>query len=248
MFNKNIILLRKRENITQEDLAKALKVSRQTISKWEKGEVVPDSYNLIEISKYFSIKVQDLIMTDLSEIEEVKSVVDELPEKADVEIKVETQINELIDSLDNQNSKIKSSKKKIILILVLIMGLVSIIYIFKDQLFGSNSEVIKDEPTQEPEETLIDYSKLLSAGREFSVYIDKSGSVIGYGDNTYNQIDFDNWSDIIQVSAGGFHTLGLKSDGSVLAVGYNNLGQTNVSSWSNIVQVSGGRYHSLGLK
>lgn len=248
MFNKNIILLRKRENITQEDLAKALKVSRQTISKWEKGEVVPDSYNLIEISKYFSIKVQDLIMTDLSEIEEVKSVVDELPEKVDIEIKEETQINELIDSQDNQDSKIKSSKKKIILILVLIVGLVSIIYIFKDQLFGSNSEVIKDEPTQEPEEIVIDYSNLLSAGREFSVYIDENGLVIGNGDNTYNQLNFDNWSDIIQISAGGFHTLGLKSDGSVLSVGYNNLGQTNVSSWTNIIQVSGGRYHSLGLK
>jgi len=80
------------------------------------------------------------------------------------------------------------------------------------------------------------------------VFIDENGSVIGYGDNTYNQLDFDNWSDIIQVSAGGFHTLGLKSDGTVLAVGYNNLGQTNVSSWTNIVQLSGGRYHSLGLK
>ena len=67
MFSKNIIYLRKKNNLTQEELGNKLNVSRQTISKWEKGEVVPDSYNLIEISKCFSIKVQDLIMTDISE-------------------------------------------------------------------------------------------------------------------------------------------------------------------------------------
>lgn len=248
MFNKNIILLRKRMNITQEDLAKALKVSRQTISKWENGEVVPDSYNLIEISKYFSIKVQDLIMTDLSGVEDIKYGVDELPEEAEVDIKAETQIDELIDSQDIQKAKIKSSKKKIILILVLIVGLISIIFSFKDQLFGSKSEVIIDEPIQESSETLIDYSKLLSAGREFSVYIDQNGKVVGFGDNTYKQLNFENWSDIVQISAGGFHTLGLKSDGTVVATGYNNFKQIDVGSWSNIKQVSGGRYHSLGLK
>ena len=248
MFNKNIILLRKRKNITQEELAKALSVSRQTISKWEKGEVVPDSYNLIEISKYFSIKAQDLIMTDLSEKYDVKSGVDELTEKVDVDIKEKTQIDEFIDTQDNQNTKIKSSKKKIILILVLIVGLISIIFSFKDQLFGSKNEVIIDEPIQEPEETLIDYSKLLSAGREFSVYIDQNGKLIGFGDNTYKQLNFENWSDIVQISAGGFHTLGLKSDGTVVATGYNNFKQIDVGSWSNIKQVSGGRYHSLGLK
>ena len=248
MFNKNITYLRKNKNITQEELAKALSVSRQTISKWEKGEVVPDSYNLIEISKYFSIKVQDLIMTDLSEIYDVKSDVEELPEEANVDIKVETQIDESIDSQDNKNAKIKSSKKKIIFILVLIVGLISIIFSFKDQLFGSKNEVIINEPIQEPEVELKDYTKLLSAGREFSVYIDQNGKVVGVGDNTYKQLNFENWSDIVQISAGGFHTLGLKNDGTVVATGYNNFKQIDVGTWSNIKQVSGGRYHSLGLK
>ena len=248
MFKENFIYLRKTKKITQEKLAKDLKVSRQTISKWENGEVVPDSYNLIEISKYFSIKVQDLIMTDLSEIYDVKSVVEELPEEVNIDIKAETQIDKLIDSQVNKKAKIKSSKKKIILILVLIAGLISIMFSFKDQLFSYKNEVIIDEPIQEPEETLIDYSKLLSAGREFSVYIDQNGKVVGFGDNTYKQLNVDNWSDIVQISAGGFHTLGLKSDGTVVATGYNNFKQIDVGTWSNIKQVSGGRYHSLGLK
>ena len=187
----NFIYLRKTKKITQEKLAKDLKVSRQTISKWENGEVVPDSYNLIEISKYFSIKVQDLIMTDLSEIYDVKSVVEELPEEVNIDIKAETQIDKLIDSQVNKKAKIKSSKKKIILILVLIAGLISIMFSFKDQLFGYKNEVIIDEPIQEPEETLIDYSKLLSAGREFSVYIDQNGKVVGFGDDTYKQLNFE---------------------------------------------------------
>ena len=48
VFSKNIIYLRKKYKLTQEELGKKLNVSRQTISKWEKGEVVPDSYNLID--------------------------------------------------------------------------------------------------------------------------------------------------------------------------------------------------------
>jgi len=56
------------------------------------------------------------------------------------------------------------------------------------------------------------------------------------------------WNNIIQISAGYDHTVGLKSDGTVVAVGDNVYGQCNVSSWTNIVQVSAGGDHTVGLK
>ena len=56
------------------------------------------------------------------------------------------------------------------------------------------------------------------------------------------------WSDIIAVSAGDDHTVGLKRDGTVAAVGDNDDGQCDVSGWSDIIAVSAGYYHTVGLK
>ena len=60
-ISKKIIDLRKRQNMTQEELANRLNVSRQTISKWENGTVLPDVYNLKELAKVFDISVDELL-------------------------------------------------------------------------------------------------------------------------------------------------------------------------------------------
>ena len=52
------------------------------------------------------------------------------------------------------------------------------------------------------------------------------------------QCNVGSWTDIVQVAAGGYHTVGLKSDGTVVAVGYNVDGQCNVGSWTDITQVA----------
>jgi len=150
--------------------------------------------------------------------------------------------------LNLKNFKFKINKKLILasLLSVVLIGFIAFVYLNRDSLFASNESSVIEEDVIE--EVVVDYTKLLSAGRNFSVYIDANGSIKGYGENTYNQIEFGNWNDITQIAAGGFHTLGLKSDGLVLSTGYNNYGQINVSSWNDITQVSAGRYHSLGLK
>ena len=56
------------------------------------------------------------------------------------------------------------------------------------------------------------------------------------------------FKDIVAISAGDYHTVGLKSDGTVVATGYNGVGQCNVSDWTDIVAVSAGNYHTVGLK
>ena len=66
------------------------------------------------------------------------------------------------------------------------------------------------------------------------------GTVVAVGDNSYGQLNVGSWSDIVQVAAGGSHTVGLKSDGTVVAVGDNDYGQLDVGSWSDIVQVAAG--------
>jgi alpha-tubulin suppressor-like RCC1 family protein len=54
--------------------------------------------------------------------------------------------------------------------------------------------------------------------------------------------------DIVQVSAGYDHTVGLKADGTVVAVGRDVKWQCRVGGWTDIVQVSAGYDHTVGLK
>lgn len=53
--------IRKENNITQEQLADKLNVSRQAVSKWESGTAYPDTEKLIQISKLFKVSLDELI-------------------------------------------------------------------------------------------------------------------------------------------------------------------------------------------
>jgi hypothetical protein len=55
------------------------------------------------------------------------------------------------------------------------------------------------------------------------------------------------WTNIVAISAGTYHTVGLKSDGTVVAVGLNGDGRCDVSDWTNIVAIDAG-VHTVGLK
>lgn len=58
---KNIIKIERAvKNITQEDLAKAIGVSRQTINAMEAGKYVPSTVLALKIAKYFNKKVEDM--------------------------------------------------------------------------------------------------------------------------------------------------------------------------------------------
>lgn len=56
------------------------------------------------------------------------------------------------------------------------------------------------------------------------------------------------WSNIVKVSAGYAHTVGLKRDGTVVATGQNIYGQCNVENWKDISEIVAGKKHTVGLK
>ncbi len=64
-FNNNLIALRKINDISQADLAKKIKVSRQTVSKWEAGETYPELDKLINICDLFNVELTDLVETKI---------------------------------------------------------------------------------------------------------------------------------------------------------------------------------------
>ena len=63
-FHEKLQELRKSRSLTQEELASALFVSRTAISKWESGRGYPSIDSLKEISRYFSVTIDELICSD----------------------------------------------------------------------------------------------------------------------------------------------------------------------------------------
>lgn len=60
-FCEKLQILRKNKGITQEELAKALYVSRTAVSKWESGKGYPGIESLRRIGEYFNVTVDELL-------------------------------------------------------------------------------------------------------------------------------------------------------------------------------------------
>ena len=58
-IGKKLELLRKSRNLTQEELAEALYVSRTAISKWESGRGYPNIESLKAIAKFFGVSISE---------------------------------------------------------------------------------------------------------------------------------------------------------------------------------------------
>lgn len=67
MLSNNLKSIRKSRKITQEALASKLNVTRQTISKWENGQSVPDAESLTQIAEILEISVQELLGEEVKE-------------------------------------------------------------------------------------------------------------------------------------------------------------------------------------
>ena len=82
-IGNNLFQARKKSGLSQETVAEKLGVSRQTISKWETNETLPDIYQSKKLSKLYNLTLDELIDfdTDLQEIEEIIKNTDEEKEE-----------------------------------------------------------------------------------------------------------------------------------------------------------------------
>ena len=67
-IGKKIMNLRKKNGLSQEDLAEKVGVARQTISKWELGETSPDLKQSKELSKIFNVSLDELTDNNIKDI------------------------------------------------------------------------------------------------------------------------------------------------------------------------------------
>lgn len=76
---ENIYRFRTEQNMSQLDLADALEVSRQSVSKWETGTAVPELNKLVKMAKLFEVSLDELVNGETSSAKEESAPV-EAPE------------------------------------------------------------------------------------------------------------------------------------------------------------------------
>lgn len=86
-LSEKIVSLRKKHNMSQEELADKLYVSRQAISRWESGSAMPEAANLLQLSRLFHVTTDYLLYDeyecdeDLPKIKSAKKEAQEVDRK-----------------------------------------------------------------------------------------------------------------------------------------------------------------------
>ena len=70
-FEEKLIDLRKKNGMSQEELADRLGVSRQAVSRWELGSTLPDAPNLLKLSDLFGVSIDCLLRDEYDEERQV---------------------------------------------------------------------------------------------------------------------------------------------------------------------------------
>ena len=61
VFKQQLVKLRRQQNLSQEQLAHELFVSRQSISKWEQGETTPDLDTVVKLANLLQVDLNELV-------------------------------------------------------------------------------------------------------------------------------------------------------------------------------------------
>jgi len=69
-FGEKLFELRKAKNLTQDDVAEKINVTRQTVSKWETNQSTPDFDKILPLCELYEISADELLKGEKSEVEE----------------------------------------------------------------------------------------------------------------------------------------------------------------------------------
>ena len=84
-LGNNLFQARKKAGLSQEEVAEKLGVSRQTISKWETDETVPDIYQSKKLAKLYKLSLDELIEFDV-DVKEIEEVIKNTNEETEAKI------------------------------------------------------------------------------------------------------------------------------------------------------------------
>lgn len=104
---EKLLYLRKTRGLSQEQLASEVTVSRQAVSKWELGESMPDTENIIQLTKIFDVSA-DFLLNDEVDI----PIGDGAQEVTEEDISYSLLKNELKNAPDKTALKLYENKMK----------------------------------------------------------------------------------------------------------------------------------------
>jgi len=117
-FSENLKRLRKENNLSQEQLAEELGVSRQAISKWESATAYPEMDKIITLCDKFNVNIDDLLHNNIKEVRGEEESNKKLNNALDDFLKFITDTVNLFASM-NFKSKLKCLFEQAVIILVL---------------------------------------------------------------------------------------------------------------------------------
>ncbi len=72
MIGDNIKFYRKKNQLTQDDIAEACNVTRQAVSKWENGKSLPDIVSIIRMSELYDLSLDELLKGDATLLNKIE--------------------------------------------------------------------------------------------------------------------------------------------------------------------------------
>ena len=79
-FNEKLLELRKKQGLSQEELGMELQVSRQTISKWETDETLPDIRQSKRLAALYGLSLDELVEFDM-DVKEIQEAIERTSEE-----------------------------------------------------------------------------------------------------------------------------------------------------------------------
>ena len=182
-FGSNLKELRKIKNLSQEDLAEKVGVSRQSVSKWETGDAYPEMNNILMLCKIFNCKINDLLSNNLEDFEsfdeEIKMNLVKFEKQKQQRVKTLTKILSLIGKIGGVVTKVGIGFITFIMIIIPIF--VSNIDIKDDKIIASGNVITITE--------LNDGIRLASSNNEHIVLGDINNKDIEKIKKAYNKYD-----------------------------------------------------------
>lgn len=134
MLSEKIYVLRKKSELSQEQLAEKLGVSRQAIPKWESGISLPEIDKLLLLSEFFKVSIDYLVKEqneiELNQNDKVNKTQDILTQDSkcedDISNRIEQENNHKVD-FERSTRFASNFKVQIIGLIICIVGIVCII-------------------------------------------------------------------------------------------------------------------------
>lgn len=155
-LSQKLQIRRKEMNLTQEEVANKIHVSRQTISNWETGRTLPDIDSLVLISDIYEISLDNLIKEDVKVIKNLNSDIKQAENWFVLSSLLSSALSILISS---QSDKLETNI--VVLLLILETLVISYISVSGYSFLKRNKEVLRKNLNMRPDESLVDGNTVL---------------------------------------------------------------------------------------